>query len=148
MKVNIRKLTIKELSALKIFHAGCVCHYNISDTSFINYFMFPQYVVMAAVGVNSVILGYIICFVVIDKADIIYLYVDEKNRYRGIATQIFECFVSSICNLKKVYLEVNVNNVEAISFYKKKGFKIIRIRKMYSNGEDAYEMMCKVNKSI
>jgi ribosomal-protein-alanine N-acetyltransferase len=112
--------------------------------SFANYLMLSQYVVMAAVNANGAILGYIICLVVINEVDVVYLCVDDKYRCCGIATQIFKYFVNSVSDLKKIYLEVNVDNIGAINFYKKNGFKIIRIRKAYSNSDNFYEMvMCK-----
>ncbi|MDR1289333.1 MAG: GNAT family N-acetyltransferase [Holosporales bacterium] len=112
--------------------------------SFANYLMLSQYVVMAAINVNGVILGYIICLVVIDEADVVYLCVDDKHRCCGIATQIFKYFINSVSDLKRVHLEVNVDNVRAINFYKRNEFKIIRIRKAYSNSNNFYEMvMCK-----
>ncbi|MDR2667073.1 MAG: GNAT family N-acetyltransferase [Holosporales bacterium] len=149
MKISIRQLSIEGLRALKIFHTKHACSYRISDTSFVNYLTFPQYVVVVAMNVNGIILGYTICLVAIDEADVIYLYVDAKYRCRGIATQIFKYFMSSISGLKRMHLEVDVNNAEAINFYKKNEFKIIRIRKAYSNNSDSCEMIwCKVEHTV
>lgn len=40
-----------------------------------------------------------------------------------------------------IYLEVEVSNKRAIGFYKKMGFKVLRLSKgFYSNGEDAFIM--------
>ena len=46
-----------------------------------------------------------------------------------------------IQNIKKIGLEVRTNNINAIKFYKKHGFKkISTIKSFYQNGEDAYLM--------
>jgi ribosomal-protein-alanine N-acetyltransferase len=104
----------------------------------------PQYIVMAAIDVRGVILGYAICSALFDEIDIIFLGVALENRCCGIASQILNKIVNSMPALKRIYLEVDINNIGAMTFYRKKGFEIIRIRKMYANGRDAYEMMKKI----
>lgn len=73
------------------------------------------------------------------------IYVNEKYRNKGIATNIFAYFKENY--LKKgdiIFLEVAVNNEKAINLYKKWDFVIENIRKKYYNGIDAY-IMKKVN---
>ena len=44
-------------------------------------------------------------------------------------------------NIRSIYLEVNTKNAQAITFYEKQGFKLIRTNKaFYSSGEDALIM--------
>jgi ribosomal protein S18 acetylase RimI-like enzyme len=44
-------------------------------------------------------------------------------------------------NVKNLELEVRIDNITAVKFYEKNGFKIReKVEKFYPNGEDAYIM--------
>jgi len=82
----------------------------------------------------------IICFAIfsmpIDEAEIIQICVLDKYRRMGFANKLFDKFVLEN-KPKKMFLEVNKNNVSAINLYSKLGFNQIAIRKSYySNGDD------------
>lgn len=71
------------------------------------------------------------------------LAVQEKYKRLGNATFLIN-FVKQFSKqqkVKKIWLEVNENNLPAINLYKKLGFRIDYIRKnYYSNGENAFIM--------
>ncbi len=82
----------------------------------------------------------IVCFGIFAKpneeGEIIQICVIDKFRGMGFAKKLFDEFVK-IENPKKIFLEVNKNNVSAISLYKKLGFTQIATRKnYYENGDD------------
>ncbi len=87
--------------------------------------------------------GYAIADCVADELHITNIAVDPGYQNKGIGKQL----LSEIERLGierdciYAYLEVRVNNLNAINFYKKFGYRIIQIRKnYYLDGTDAYVM--------
>lgn len=77
------------------------------------------------------------------EVNITNLAVQEKYKRLGNATFLINFMkqFSKQKKVKKVWLEVNENNLPAINLYKKSGFKTDYIRKSYySNGENALIM--------
>ena len=77
--------------------------------------------------------------------EILVLYVNKKNRNKGIASKFLNFIINKKenFNLKKIYLEVASNNYEAIQFYKKNKFKIINTRKdYYFLSKDKIDAIC------
>lgn len=78
-----------------------------------------------------------------DLAKILMISVLETYQNRGIGNQLLLNFLGEIIkhNIKKVDLEVSTKNIKAINFYKKYGFEIVDIIKMfYDNKDDAFIM--------
>lgn len=78
-----------------------------------------------------------------DHGHIISIAVRPEWRRRGIGSKLMATLLDTFRRngLKKVLLEVAVSNSVAIAFYKRLGFKIVRlIRNYYPWGEDAYLM--------
>ena len=80
-----------------------------------------------------------ICYVVKEKGHIIahclyrdddehyymrQLYVDRAHRRKGIATQLLDWLYGNVWTDKKVRLDVLAHNEDAVSFYKRYGFRI------------------------
>ena len=63
--------------------------------------------------------------------EILLLYVSKHFRKKGIGSQLLNKIEENNNRLKKIYLEVSKNNLEAISFYTTMKFKIIYTRKDY-----------------
>lgn len=93
------------------------------------------------------IVGFISSTVLTDTADILDLVVGEDNRYRGVASNLLDYFISDLSDsIKLITLEVSTNNKAAINLYNKFGFEIVNVRKKYySNGDDAYLMGRSIN---
>lgn len=88
------------------------------------------------------ICGYCILKYVLDEVELLKIAVKKEFRNRGIATKLFHFSLSKLVNPKKIYLEVDCENSEAINLYKKLGFDVFNVRKnYYSNNHDAYEMI-------
>lgn len=92
---------------------------------------------------NNKVIGFISYSVIYDRAELNYIYVDEKYRKEHIASNLLEFFIEiAISNkCKNITLEVSCNNYIGINLYKKYGFKEVAIRKNYYNGIDGILMM-------
>lgn len=95
------------------------------------------------VALDGVIpVGYIGVFDTFNDYNIIGIAVDKNYQKQGIGSKLFEK-VFSIAKQNKVNtisLEVDESNINAINFYKKKGFVVTNIRKKYYKDNDAYIM--------
>lgn len=93
---------------------------------------------------NGEIAGYGGITVAADSADIDNIAVNEEYRRCGIATSLLNelCAFAKERGVKKVFLEVRVSNVAAMSLYLKNGFKGVYARtRYYSDGEDCLVMV-------
>ena len=91
---------------------------------------------------NNEILGFIGIKCILDEAEIMNIVVKKSYRNMKIGSFLLENLILNINNykIKKINLEVNSNNISAISLYEKYGFKIDGIRKKYYGLDDAILM--------
>ena len=75
--------------------------------------------------------------------DIVNIVVDREVRKQGIATKLINYVIDLFDDIDNVMLEVNENNIPAISLYKKNKFEIINKRNNYY-GSDAALIMKRV----
>ncbi len=71
---------------------------------------------------GDTLLGYFLCYYVLDECEIARIAVAESERRRGIGQMLFE-FMEQICHekqLKRMLLDVRKSNQTAIAFYEKK----------------------------
>lgn len=96
---------------------------------------------------NNQIVGFAGLKIIIDEADIMNIVVKKDFRNKGIGSCLLDNLI--LCcqdlSLKIITLEVNVNNLNAISLYKKFGFEKIGVRKNYYNGIHDAIIMTKQN---
>lgn len=93
-------------------------------------------------AVDNKIVGFVIYTLIYENLEIVDIFIDKENRRKNIGTKLLEkVFIGN--ENKKITLEVNINNIGAIEFYKKLGFEKVAIRKGYYNGVDGYLMMKK-----
>lgn len=93
---------------------------------------------------NDSIIGFISYKILVDRAEIIDLFVHINYRNQSIGSKLLESMIDK-CNssgCKSITLEVKVTNIAAIELYKKYEFKIISTRKQYyeNNSVDAHLM--------
>ena len=86
------------------------------------------------------LIGFIHLVKLVDELEIINIVVDYNHRNKGIGSKLLEYVFSNVDNIKKIFLEVNVNNINAIKLYKKYGFKVINVRNNYYGNDDCYVM--------
>lgn len=89
--------------------------------------------------IDSQIIGYICATIIFDECNILKIIVDENYRRTGVGKKLIDKLIN-VCQTigaKSIYLEVRDDNLNAISFYEKNGFKFECIRKGYYQGLDA-----------
>ena len=90
------------------------------------------------------IAGYGGITVAADTADIDNIAVTEPYRNSGVGTKVLNylCDLAKSKGVKKVFLEVRVSNVPAMSMYLKNGFRGAYARtRYYTDGEDCLVMV-------
>lgn len=103
----------------------------------------PEGFLVAAVGAS--VIGFLAGAVVGSKqASIRELAVLTEHRNQGIGTQLLEEFLRSCSQrgIRTIELEVRRSNADAIRFYRRFSFRIVRaVRGFYHDGEDAFKML-------
>lgn len=89
---------------------------------------------------SGIPIGLISYSVIYDRIELEYLWVKYNFRNRGIASLLLD-YMFKTDGINNVTLEVCVENYNAISLYKKNGFKVAAVRKNYYNDKDAYLMI-------
>ena len=90
---------------------------------------------------NGKIIGFLHAIVLDETIDIINLIVDEKERRKMVASNLFDYMLSEAAEtVKMITLEVRDSNLAAINFYKNFGFEIVNRRRGYYDDEDALLM--------
>lgn len=93
---------------------------------------------------DSELIGYVGFTYVLDEMEIGNICVLKEYRRRGLAQELFKkLFVlAKESEIKKIFLEVNSNNIPAQTLYSKLGFKQYSVRKnYYGNQQDALMMV-------
>lgn len=91
---------------------------------------------------NDSVVGYLIYEDIYDRFEIDFIFVDDKYRRKGIASELLnELFkIASDKKVINITLEVRKDNYSAISLYLKHGFLYRAIRSKYYNGIDGILM--------
>ena len=144
MDFKINKMTIEDLESIK----------NILASDFDNFWSFDvledelecdnSYVIVAK-STDNTIVGFAGLKTILDEADIMNIVVKKDFRHNGIGSILLENLInySKNMNMKTITLEVNENNLSAISLYDKFSFDKLGIRKKYYNGESDAIIMSK-----
>lgn len=84
---------------------------------------------------QNIIKGYLIAYILVDHIDLYQIATDLQYQNQGIANKL----INELYEYKlPILVEVNENNIKAISFYEKQGFKLVRIIKKYYEYSDGY----------
>jgi ribosomal-protein-alanine N-acetyltransferase len=92
---------------------------------------------------NNEIIGFVDFSYIYDRIEINYIFVKEDYRKQNIATELFN-YILEFCKENKcenITLEVNENNIPAVKFYLKNGFKKTAVRKNYYGNENGILMI-------
>ena len=76
------------------------------------------------------IIGFVIFYHVRDEIEIIHIGIMKSCQRKNYGSQILNK-IKKLKEIRKIFLEVSVENTQAINFYLKNGFKKIGIRKAY-----------------
>ena len=91
--------------------------------------------------------GYLFAIKIYEEISINKLCIIEEKRNCGYGNNFIEYFLNEAIktDVEKIFLEVNIQNTNAIMLYKNNGFQINRIRKYDSTGQNTmYEMIRKM----
>ena len=90
--------------------------------------------------------SFIVWRVVADEAEIITIGVRPSARRFGVASALIAVMENGLCKegVKKIFLEVAVDNEAAIKLYEKNGFIRVGVRPKYYDGTDGVIMEKKV----
>lgn len=108
-----------------------------------------KHTLCAAVREGDTLLGYFLCYYVLDECEIARIAVAKEARRRGIGGMLMEG-LKELCREKgitKILLDVRKSNRVAIIFYEKNGFVTDGVRRNYYGGtepEDAVLMSCAI----
>lgn len=105
--------------------------------------LWPQGCIVAET--ESGIVGFLLGSITMPgQVQLLMLSVDPDMRHRGIGSEMMMSFLSACRSLNclNVELEVRKNNINAIRFYQRFGFKLKDLKEnYYKDGEDAFIMV-------
>ena len=140
MNITIKRVSIQDLNEIEKIEANLE-HRILSSTTLSSTLIQDTYYYFVA-NVDDTVVGYLSAELLVDHFDLLAIEVDNNFRRQNIATCLLEKLFNLCSELKvtDIFLEVRQNNLAAISFYEKVGFKKINNRKKYyiDTNEDAY----------
>jgi ribosomal-protein-alanine N-acetyltransferase len=92
---------------------------------------------------NGMVFGYALATYTDTDFHITNIGIDENYQRRGIASRFMAHLEQEarVMGCRYAYLEVRIHNTTAIAFYKKLGYRIDHLHKLYYiDGDDAYVM--------
>ena len=115
------------------------------NDNFINLFnlediILSEYEYLFGYYLDNKLVGFIHLTKSFEIVDIINVVVDSNYRRKGIANELIKYCMNYFADVVSFMLEVNVNNVSAISLYEKNNFKVIHKRGKYYGNDDALIM--------
>lgn len=137
----VSKIVIEELERFN--ELGLIVNKNFSNVYKLNDIIDSQYDDVYGYYVDSILIGFIHISKLYETMDIVNVVVDNEYRKQGIATKLIDYVIKLYDDVENIMLEVNENNIAAISLYKKNGFEIINKRNNYY-GSDAALIMKRV----
>lgn len=137
----VSKIVIEELERFN--ELGLIVNKNFSNVYKLNDIIDSQYDDVYGYYVDSILIGFIHISKLYETMDIVNVVVDNEYRKQGIATKLIDYVIKLYDDVENIMLEVNENNIAAISLYKKNRFEIINKRNNYY-GSDAALIMKRV----
>ena len=125
--INIKPVTKDDL--LKLIEIDKdVFEYSASIMDFKNYFNEDKIKIWKIS--DQIVVGFIVFYRVKDEIEIIKIGIMKSCQRKNYGSLIINK-IKKIKDIKKIFLEVSVENTQAINFYFKNGFKKIGTRKAY-----------------
>ena len=108
-----------------------VFNFSLSIKEFENYF-YEDTIKIWKVS-NRKIIGFVSFYHVKDEIEIIQFCIIKSYQRKSYGSLVMNK-IKKLTHIKKIFLEVSIENSQAINFYLKNGFKKIGIRKAYYKG--------------
>lgn len=137
MEIVIEKMSTYDLENIKDIlnlEFDDFWNYNILKQELLN----ENSIYLVAKNSEGLILGFSGVQFILDEADITNIVTRKSFKNKGIGSKLLENLIiaSKEKNMSSITLEVNENNIYAISLYKKFNFETTGLRKKYYNGTD------------
>ena len=137
----VNKITVEELERFN--ELGFQVNNNFSNVFNLKDIIESQYDDVYGYYIDNKLVGFIHITKLYETIDIVNVVVDGDYRKQGIATKLIDYVIGLFNDVENVMLEVNENNIAAISLYKKSKFEVISKRNNYY-GSDAALIMKRV----
>lgn len=137
----VNKISLEYLDAFN--KLGLQVNSNFSNLYDLSKIIESQYDCVYGYYLDDKLVGFIHVTKLYETMDIVNVVVDREVRKQGIATKLINYVIDLFDDIDNVMLEVNENNIPAISLYKKNNFEIINKRNNYY-GSDAALIMKRV----
>lgn len=134
----IRKSERKDYE--EIYRLGLLLHENFKETNNLDKLEESDFFQIYVFIEEDKVCGFLSFTTIGDEIEIDDLVVDENYRRKKIATNLLNCLITNSKPNQKIYLEVSINNKNAIELYNKFNFNVVNIRKKYYKNVDAYVM--------
>lgn len=141
INLNIEKITISDLK--EIYEIEKRCYPNPWGYQSMKNELNLPFAFNYKFKLNGNIAGYCFCSFCLDNLHINNFCIDKTYQNKGNGLKFLKILIKEAKNngVRILTLEVDTNNLKALSLYKKIGFKKDRlIKKFYSNGNDAQRM--------
>lgn len=145
MRIKKEKMEFKNYaSAEEIFELEKICFENHWTLDQINSHL-DKYSVLKYLK-DNILCAYVLYIISFDEIEILRIAVLPEKRNSNIGTTLLKRLVlEHHVKVKKIFLEVNEENISAIQFYEKNSFQKIGVRKKYyPNGKDAIQYLKEV----
>lgn len=137
----VNKVSLEYLDSFN--KLGLQVNSNFSNLYDLSKIIESQYDYVYGYYLDDKLVGFIHVTKLYETMDIVNIVVDREVRKQGIATKLINYVIDLFDDIDNVMLEVNENNIPAISLYKKNNFEIINKRNNYY-GSDAALIMKRV----
>ncbi len=90
---------------------------------------------------NQKLVAFMVISVLFDEAEIINFAVRKSQQHQGFGQKLLAYLLNHLSykGIEKLFLEVRITNIPAVSIYQKYGFQQISVRKNYYRVGDSYE---------
>ena len=137
----VNKISLEDLEVFN--KLGLQVNSNFSNLYDLSQIIDSQYDYVYGYYLDDKLVGFVHITKLYETMDIVNVVVDDEYRKQGIATKLINYVIDLFDDIDNVMLEVNENNIPAISLYKKNKFEIINKRNNYY-GSDAALIMKRV----
>ena len=148
MQVAFRRATVNDLEEIARLEKS-IFGIDAYSKSFLHYLICnAEFFDVAVDSGSGLVIGYVVGAIEGPVGHLISIAVDRRYQRQGIGSRLLSRFLEFLRarGIRGVYLEVSVKNSQAIKFYEKHGFRILRrLSSYYSDGSDAYIMFLELS---
>lgn len=96
--------------------------------------------VQGSLDIANAVLGFIVSLVQVGEGQILKVAIRQRAQGQGYGRQLVEHALNEMQqDVRRIFLEVRVSNVQAVAFYQSMGFKAVGQRRDYYRTDDGRE---------